>query len=271
LKEIHIRTITGIIFLVAVIGSILLHPLAFLFLFSFFTLVGLREFLLLQKVEFKNASAILFYVPAMIVYFLIAFIGLGYIDIAYLVLGLPLIFLLIIFELYNTAKSNWHRIGSEFSAIIFVVIPFGLMNTLFFSRALYGIQTGILIGLFCIIWTNDIFAYLIGSKFGKNRLFERHSPKKSWEGSIGGFVFAILAAYVLSLFYHQLSTVNWLVLGAIISVSGTYGDLAESLLKRNAGVKDSGTLFPGHGGVLDRFDAVLFATPFVFVYLNLFS
>lgn len=271
MKEIQIRTITGIIFLVAVIGSILLHPLVFLFLFSFFTIVGLREFLLLQKVEFKKASAILFYLPAIVVYFLIAFIGLGYIDIAYLVLGLPLIFLLIIFELYNPAKSDWHRIGSQFSAIIFVVVPFALMNTLFYSPTTNGFQTGILIGLFCIIWTNDIFAYLIGSKIGKNRLFEKHSPKKSWEGSVGGFIFAILAAFVLSLFYTQISTLNWIVLGVIISITGTYGDLAESLLKRNAGVKDSGTLFPGHGGVLDRFDAVLFATPFVFVYLNLFS
>lgn len=219
----------------------------------------------------KRASTILFYLMAMIIYFIIAFIGLGYIDIANMILGIPLIFLLIIFELYNPVKSDWHRIGSKFSAIIFVVVPFGLMNSLLFSRATNGFHTGVLIGLFAIIWTNDIFAYLIGSKFGKNRLFERHSPKKSWEGSVGGFVFAILAAYILSLFYTQLSMVNWLVMGAIISVSGTYGDLAESLLKRNAGVKDSGTLFPGHGGVLDRFDAVLFATPFVFVYLNLFS
>jgi len=207
----------------------------------------------------------------MLIYFMIAFIGLGYIDISLLVLGIPLLFLFIVFELYNPVKPNWQRIGSVYSAIVFVVVPFGLMNALFFNKATNGFKTGILIGLFIIMWSNDIFAYLIGSKFGKNRLFEKHSPKKSWEGSIGGFIFALIAAYVLSIFYNQLSSINWLILGAIIAISGTFGDLAESLLKRNAGVKDSGNLFPGHGGVLDRFDAVLFATPFVFVYLNLFS
>jgi len=139
----------------------------------------------------------------------------------------------------------------------------------FFSSLNYSHQSGTLLGFFVIMWSNDVFAYLVGSKIGKHKLFERHSPKKSWEGSIGGFIFAIIAAFILSIFYTHFSVVEWISLGAIIAVTGTFGDLAESLLKRNSGVKDSGTIFPGHGGVLDRFDAVLFASPFVFVYLNL--
>ncbi|NOY49327.1 MAG: phosphatidate cytidylyltransferase [Chlorobi bacterium] len=269
MKDIQVRTITGIIFLVTVIGSILLHPLAFLILFAFFTIVGMREFYLLQKIDLGLSGTVLYYISGLAIYFLIAFIGLGYVDVRNLVVGIPIIFLQIVFGLYNQQKPDWKRIGSVFSAIIFVVVPFGLMNSLFYSHQIDGLQSGILIGMFVIIWTNDVFAYLTGSKFGRHKLFEKHSPKKSWEGSVGGFVFAQASAYIMSIFYPQLSIIDWLVLAAIISVSGTYGDLAESLLKRNAGVKDSGNIFPGHGGVLDRFDAVLFATPFVFVYLNL--
>lgn len=269
LKDIQIRTITGIIFLIAVIGSILLHPLAFMFLFSFFAIVGLREFLLLQKVKLSKAESVIVYSFSGLIYFLIALTGLGYVDIRFIILGIPLVFILIVMELYHPGQPEWKHLGSVFSALIFVIIPFGLMNSLFYSYSTADYSSGVLIGLFVIIWTNDVFAYLTGSKFGKHRLFEKHSPKKSWEGSIGGFVFAQLAAFILSLFYGEITTVYWLIMAAIISVAGTYGDLAESLLKRNAGVKDSGTIFPGHGGVLDRFDAVLLATPFVFVYLNL--
>ena len=123
--------------------------------------------------------------------------------------------------------------------------------------------------MFVIIWTSDVFAYLAGSMFGKHKLMERISPKKTWEGSIGGLFFSLIAAYILSLLVPQLSLVEWMILTIIIVISGTLGDLVESLLKRNADVKDSGTIFPGHGGVLDRFDAVIFATPMVFVYINL--
>jgi len=269
LKEIQIRTITGVIFLLAVIGSILLHPLVFFILFAFFNLVGLIEFYKLQEKEFDAKPGILFLLSGFLFYSLIALVGLGYIEIKFLFLGLPILFLQIIFELYRKKEPNWRRLGTVFSAILFVSVPFGLMNSLFFSPQSFSFQSGTLIGLFVIIWTNDVFAYLTGSKFGKHKLFERHSPKKSWEGSIGGFVFAMVAAYVLSLFYTHLNVMEWITMGVIIAITGTFGDLAESLLKRNAGVKDSGTIFPGHGGVLDRFDAVLFASPFVFVYLNL--
>lgn len=142
------------------------------------------------------------------------------------------------------------------------------MNALYLIPGHETYTTAILIGLFVLVWSSDVFAYLIGSMFGKHRLFERVSPKKSWEGSIGGLAFAILAAYILSLFYTELSIINWIIMAVIVVITGTLGDLSASLLKRIAGVKDTGTLLPGHGGVLDRFDAVLFAAPFVFVYIN---
>ena len=276
MKDIQVRTITGIIFLIAVIGSILLHPLAFLGLFAFFTIIGLNEFYQLAEGDSKAKPNVLFLASGLLVFAVIALVGIGFLGTKYLLIALLTLFFQIIFELYRKNNPSSKRVGAIFSSIFFVSIPFGLMASFYYSPSFFSgnqsinYQSGTLIGLFLIIWSNDVFAYLVGSKFGKHKLFERHSPKKSWEGSIGGFVFAMIAAYILSVFYPHLNQFQWIGMGAIIAVSGTFGDLAESLLKRNAGVKDSGTIFPGHGGVLDRFDAVLFASPFVFVYLNLF-
>jgi phosphatidate cytidylyltransferase len=118
-----------------------------------------------------------------------------------------------------------------------------------------------------LVWINDIFAYLSGTFFGRHKLFERVSPKKTWEGALGGLVFAMAAAWGFSQLSDLFTLPVWLLYAALLVVTATFGDLVESMLKRNMGVKDSGTIFPGHGGVLDRFDAVLFAAPFAFVFL----
>jgi phosphatidate cytidylyltransferase len=271
LKEIHIRTLTGIFFIVAVIGSILLHPLAFFVVFSVFTYIGLSEFLKLSGIESTPGKNRLYFASGMLIYFLTALMGLGYIDLRFAYFLLLIFFFIFIFELFNKQNASREKMGAWFTGFIYVAIPFGLMNSLFITGNMDGFRTDILIGLFIIIWSSDVFAYLTGSWLGKHKLFERISPKKSWEGSIGGLVFAMLAAYILSLFYQQLSLPQWLTFAVIVVVTGALGDLVESMLKRQAGVKDSGTLLPGHGGVLDRFDAVLFATPFVFVYVNLMN
>lgn len=161
-------------------------------------------------------------------------------------------------------------ISQKITGIIYISVAFGLMNSLFYYGGVDNVRIGVILGLFILTWSSDVFAYLTGSMFGKHKLFERISPKKTWEGSFGGLVFALLAAYILSIFITDISLLRWLVLAVVIVISGTLGDLVESMLKRNAGVKDSGTIFPGHGGVLDRFDAVIFATPMVFVTINLF-
>lgn len=126
-----------------------------------------------------------------------------------------------------------------------------------------------LLALFILVWMNDVFAYIVGTTLGKHKLSQKLSPKKSWEGSIGGVIFTVLAAWIFSMIVPELTLIQWLAFGLIVSLTANFGDLAESMLKRSAGVKDSGKLFPGHGGVLDRFDAVLFATPFVFFFLFL--
>jgi phosphatidate cytidylyltransferase len=269
LKDIYIRTITGVFFLVAVIGSVILHPLAFFGLMFVFTFFGLNEFILLSDTGDSRKNNAAFYIFGLLVYALIGLIGLGYVDIVLSYLLLLVFPVTIILELFRSEKPSWKRIGIYYTGWLYVGVPFGLMCTLYLTPASETYFNGILIGLFAIIWSSDVFAYLTGSMIGKHKLFERLSPKKTWEGSIGGLVFALAAAYLLSLFYSQLTLAEWMVLAVIIVVTGTLGDLSESFLKRQAGVKDSGNLFPGHGGMLDRFDAALFATPFVFVYVNL--
>jgi len=127
----------------------------------------------------------------------------------------------------------------------------------------------LLLGYFVILWINDTFAYLFGTAFGKHRLFERISPKKSWEGSIGGALISIIAAWLIASFTNSLPLIHWIVIAIIIVICGTLGDLVESMLKRSLNCKDSGTLLPGHGGILDRFDSVLISAPIIFVYIQL--
>jgi phosphatidate cytidylyltransferase len=127
-----------------------------------------------------------------------------------------------------------------------------------------------MIGYLGILWLNDTGAYFTGSLIGKHKLFERISPKKTWEGSIGGAVLAIATAYLASILFPQFSAWKWIGIGILTVIFGTLGDLVESALKRSLNIKDSGTILPGHGGILDRFDAVLVSVPFVFVFLSLF-
>jgi len=268
LKEILIRTVSGIVFLIIVIGSILIHPVAFLMVFGGFTFIGLKEYFKLTKVSGKILQNT-YVLIGLVLYFLIGLIGLAKVDVIFSLLILLLFPIIIAFELYSK-KHDWSRTGSVLTGYFYVAIPFGLMNSFFLLNhdGIYSIY--LLLSFFVIVWCNDIFAYLSGSFFGKHKLFERISPKKTWEGSAGGLLFALLAAYILSFIFKQLqlSFIEWMFFAVIVVIAATIGDLSESMLKRNAGVKDSGKLMPGHGGVLDRFDAILYATPFVFIYIK---
>ena len=130
---------------------------------------------------------------------------------------------------------------------------------------------GIIIGFFLLIWANDTGAYLAGVTFGKHRLMESISPKKTWEGFFGGLVIAAIVAWLLSGWLGVVDTAGWISISVIISVAGTYGDLIESMLKRSAGVKDSGSILPGHGGFLDRFDSTIISFPLVYLFISLFG
>lgn len=172
-------------------------------------------------------------------------------------------------KLYKKSdKKPFTSIAFTFIGIIYIALPIALLNISTFVMGYYSYE--IIIGLILIFWASDVGAYFAGSKFGKRKLFERVSPKKSWEGALGGAVLALALAYFCSKYFLDLTLLNWMIVGAIIVVAGTYGDLIESLFKRSIEIKDSGTKLPGHGGFLDRFDSLLIASPFLVAYLKLF-
>ena len=271
MKELITRTVTGAVFLVLILGSILWSQYAFFAVAGVFSMIGLYEFLRLFYPNHAISKHLGFYLTGLFIYLITGLAGLGVFDPRMMILVLILFYLIILLELFRK-DSSWDKIGIYFSGFLYVSVTFGLLNALYFM----GIQSdetffpGVLLGIFLLTWSNDVFAYLTGSALGRTKLFERHSPKKTWEGCLGGLIFAMAMAWILAQYFTQLTETQWIITAALVVVFGTLGDLAESLLKRNKGVKDSGTIFPGHGGVLDRFDAVLFATPFVFLYISFF-
>jgi phosphatidate cytidylyltransferase len=266
------RTLTGTVYVTLIVASILIHPLFFYIVFAGFAIAGLIEFY-----NITNSDKIkphfftgLFFTVVMFVFS--ANSAFNAISLEYLLILIPLSFSIFIFELFRNKQNPLQNIATTLLGLFYIALPLSLLVFIPNISLENGVfKKGLLLGFFILIWTNDTFAYLIGVKFGKNKLFERVSPKKSWEGSFGGFLFSIIVAYILSLFFIDLNTMEWIGMAIIIVVFGSIGDLIESLFKRSLNIKDSGNILPGHGGILDRLDAVLIAAPFVFFYLLLIN
>ena len=185
----------------------------------------------------------------------------------YLYLIFPLVSLTFFIKLYKkTDKKPFTGVAYTYLGIFYVAVPISLLNLAVFSvDGLYHYE--ILIGCLLILWASDSGAYFAGTRFGKTKLFERVSPKKSWEGFLGGAFSAIVVAFVLSQYFVVLEDWKWLVIAGIIIIAGTYGDLIESLFKRSIEIKDSGSVLPGQGGFMDRFDGLLLSAPFITAFL----
>ena len=182
----------------------------------------------------------------------------------------PVSSMIFLIKLYKKKDMKpFTNIGFTFLGIIYVAVPFALLNVLALRGGKY--HPMIILGCLMLLWATDIGGYFAGTKFGRRKLFERVSPKKSWEGSLGGAAMAGLVALGLAFFAPDLRPWQWYCVGAIIVVTGTYGDLVESLFKRSIAIKDSGSSIPGHGGFLDRFDGLLLAAPFIITFLKLFA
>ncbi len=175
---------------------------------------------------------------------------------------------LFIMELYYKADNPIANWANLLFIQIYAAGSFALLNLVAIEEQIYTPIT--LLAIFIFVWVNDTGAYLVGSTFGKRRLFERISPKKSWEGFLGGIGFVLITAYLLSSYFVEISWYNWIGLSLTTVIFGTWGDLTESLLKRTLKVKDSGSLLPGHGGMLDRFDSIMMAVPAAYIYFELF-
>lgn len=270
MKNLITRTITGAIFIAAIIFSAIYSTIVFGIIFLFIALIGMQEFQRLTRNDNKTADRLPSLVSAIVIYSLITLYAHGLIAVSMLWMILPVILVMVSVLLIARGLNSIEYMAADSLGIIFVVIPLALLNLFLNPMAVPGYGTPwLLLGMFGILWTHDTFAYLTGSMFGKHPLYKSISPKKSIEGSIGGLGFAIVAAYIFSLFSPLQDQWYWISVAIIVSIFGTLGDLTESLLKRKAGVKDSGTLLPGHGGVLDRFDSILFVSPIVYILILL--
>lgn len=187
-----------------------------------------------------------------------------------------------IFTLFSKHENPLDQISKIVLSLVYIGLPFMLLSIIHLSNPKIHNETfkiNFVLSIFILLWINDTFAYLIGRKFGKNKLFERISPKKTIEGFIGGLVFTLIFGVILSqinVLQMQSGSFSynytlWIVMALIVSVFGTLGDLVESMFKRQTGIKDSSNLIPGHGGFLDRLDSFIFAIPFIFIYLTTFT
>ena len=276
------RTITGLLFVILLVGSILYGPLSFITAFGLFSALSTYELTgLLNQTEKVNVNRFITSLSSLYLFIATALyqaeiVHSGFIYIPYL----AILLYLIISELYFDKKNPIGNIAATALSQIYVGLNFALINLLAFDTTAYNpslttYRSIIPLSLFIFIWISDSGAYLVGSAIGKHKLFPRISPNKSWEGSIGGGLFAVLAALLLTYLDHTyldstFTLIQWIGFALVVVVFGTWGDLTESLFKRQLGIKDSGNVLPGHGGFLDRFDSTILAIPATVIYLFLF-
>lgn len=262
MKELLTRSLSGLLYILILLFSIFASPYSFigvLFIFGILCIYEFQKLIHLKKYWlyflFVGLLAIfhLFTIPW---YVTIILLTLTIITQLFLVKDLITIRIIPMFEKRKYRTSIFFLITS---IIFLTLIPFydDTYNRIMIAGPLF------------LIWTNDTFAYLIGKNFGKHKLLERISPKKTIEGFIGGFAFTLVAGYLIAIFSDILSVGVWLIISIIMSIFGTLGDLIQSKFKRQAGVKDSGTIMPGHGGVFDRLDSIIFASPFLYAFLQI--
>lgn len=263
------RTITGIVFVFVLVASIVLGPLFFGATFGIITILALLEFHKIINVNGVSSQTYMALLLGSITY-IGGFASASYgIEAEWLLLLIPVVIAVFICELYRKKNTPFLNIAYSLFSSIYIVLPFVFLVQLgFVNSNSYNYVLPLV--FFCMIWMNDTGAYVVGVSIGKRRLFPRISPKKSWEGFIGGVVFTLLLGYGLSFFIPTLELIDLLVMASVISLFGTLGDLSESMFKRSLGIKDSSNLLPGHGGILDRFDALTFAAPLIYVYFKIF-
>jgi len=260
-----VRAITGFFFVSFIILATIFGGWYFQVLFGIVAILALNEFYSLFKDSNVKPNLSQGVIIGVLIY-LMALYSINEQELnVYLIGLLVILFPLVGFaELYRKKESPFQNMGVTLVGLFYVVLPFVLINVMRLNTDNFWP----VLSIFILTWCSDTFAYLVGRKIGKRKLFERISPNKSWEGFVGGLLFSVLAGLIIAYFTDD-SFVKYIVYGIVISSFGTLGDLVESMLKRSLKIKDSGTILPGHGGLLDRFDAVIFVIPIIY-FLELF-
>lgn len=268
------RAITGFFFVIVMLASVLCGPIPFVIFYLALSLLCLYEFLSLIKQGSASPVIITGLLMGLIVYLVFYAVNLSDNDPpannCYMLL-VPGLLILFVQELFRKTENPFANIAYTLMGTVFIVMPFGCFVSLAFINMYTGFDFHYPLAFLIMLWCNDTGAYLSGMAFGRHKLFERHSPKKTWEGFIGGVLIAAGTGALIGHFYTELLWYQWAIMGAIIGVVGTMGDLVESMFKRSINVKDSGGILPGHGGLLDRFDGLFLAVPVVYTYLYLIS
>lgn len=273
-KNLIYRILTGIIFVSILLGSILYSQYSYALVLCGVEILALFEFY--NLINKSNATKRYKYLDICggIMLFGGSFIFFSGI-VSSPIMFIPfLVYLLVLFisKLYTKEENPVRSLANSILGQVYIAVPFSLLNYLAFNYDYTGTyHYSYLFALFIIIWINDSFAYVFGVTLGKHRLFERISPKKSWEGFFGGAACAILSAFAFAHYFNALSIIQWIGFAALVVTFGTFGDLIESLFKRTLNVKDSGNILPGHGGILDRFDSMIFVIPALFIYIQLIN
>lgn len=268
------RTIFGALFLLIMLGGLLFHPALYAVLFLFMTVVMMWEFYrMTMGNNYKPAQYIAIVLGACLFMAMFGVVGYGQ-PVKLIALNAVLLLALMISTLFERDKSSYKDNSFIYTGILYIAVPLALANFVVFRTGEF--QGLLMLSFFCIIWASDVGAYCFGMLFGQKggkKLFPSISPKKSWAGFWGGLFLAIAAALIMWAvgMFPKFPIWHCLSLAVIMNVLGVFGDLFESQWKRTCGVKDSGTIIPGHGGLLDRFDSALFAIPAGFIYLAVFG
>ena len=264
MKEVLRRALTGVIYVVLLLGSVFLSSDAFDFLFMVFGLGCLYEFKRIARIKGYHI-----FIAYLALWWIFIYITQHPIPINILLLSTLTLNLALMTFLFSKKKTRFSKVQKFCIAVLY--IGGGCIFLTMIPYKENGFAKFLIMGIFILIWVNDTFAYLVGKSMGRTKLFPSVSPKKTVEGSMGGLIFACVAAYVMAGYETSLTLLQWLLLTVILVIAGNLGDLLESKFKRLAKVKDSGAILPGHGGIWDRLDSLIFAAPFAYLTLNIFS
>lgn len=263
MNETLTRALSGAVYILLLLSCILFSETTFLLLFGLFMAIGVLEFCKLVKLHFISPLLL-----AIIVFFVFYKSDFKPIYDTILTFFCSLVSIKLLHFLFSRKEKKFSPYEKWIYLIGYIIIPFIIITKI--PIGLKGYNPKILIGIFILIWANDTFAYVIGKSLGKHKLFERISPKKTIEGFLGGLFFSVGMSFLIATYYIHTSNINiWIGIAILVSIFATLGDLIQSKFKRIAGVKDSGKIMPGHGGLLDRLDSIIYVAPYIFLYYQI--